>query len=151
MFFDDDEELWANDPRLILNHTKSLDLASRVQNGKVIDGVLLKMPANVAGRLGLPPLAELTYFDLHFGYLLPWIHAGPWGILKNFWKHLLRDYIGRDAPPLCIPSRVRKIISQRAKYLVLTSDIGRSYTDIVRYKGTWVVEIGCIGLRRFLL
>jgi hypothetical protein len=28
------------------------------------------MPANVAGRNGLPPLAELTYFDLHFGYLL---------------------------------------------------------------------------------
>jgi len=140
MFFDDDEELWANDPRLILNHTKSLDLASRVQNGKVIDGVLLKMPANVAGRHGLPPLAELTYFDLHFGYLLPWIHAGPWGILKNFWKHLLRDYIGRDAPPLCIPNRVRKIISQRAKYLVLTSDMGRPYTDIVRYKGTWVME-----------
>ena len=100
----------------------------------------------------LPPLAELTYLDLHFGYLLPWIHAGPWGILKNFWKHLLRDYTGRDAPPLCIPNRVRKIMSERAKYLVLTSDMGRPYTDIVRYKVTWVMENWLHWtLRRFLL
>jgi hypothetical protein len=31
-------------------------------------------------------------------------------------------------------------MSERAKYLVLTSDMGRPYTDIVRYKDTWVME-----------
>ena len=34
-----------------------------------------EMPANVAGRHGITPLASLSYFDLHLGYLLPWIHA----------------------------------------------------------------------------
>ena len=31
-------------------------------------------------------------------------------------------------------------MSERAKYLVLTSDMWRPYTDIVKYKGTWVME-----------
>ena len=34
----------------------------------------------------------------------------------------------------------RKKMSSRAKYLVLTSDMGRPYTDILRCKGTWVME-----------
>ena len=139
MFFGH-EMMLANDPRLLLTHEKSLELASAVQNGKVIDGVLKKMPASVAGRHGIPPLAELSYFDLHFGYLLPWIHAGPWGVLKSFWKYLLRDYTGTRPPAFAIPNADRKKMSSRAKYLVLTSDMGRPYTDIVRYKGTWVME-----------
>jgi len=138
MFFGDRTVL-AYDASLILNHAKSLDLARRVQDGVVINGTLQKLPANVAGRHGIPPLASLSYFDLHFGYLLPWIHAGPWGILKNFWKHLLRDYTGQ-APALVISKAGRKQMSERAKYLVLTSDMGRPYTDIVKYKGTWVME-----------
>ena len=137
MFFGH-EMMFATDPRLLLTHEKSLELASCVQNGKVIDGVLKKMPASVAGRHGIPPLAELSYFDLHFGYLLPWIHAGPWGVLKSFWKYLLRDYTGTRPPAFAIPNADRKKMSSRAKYLVLTSDMGRPYTDIVRYKGTWV-------------
>jgi hypothetical protein len=139
MFFGH-EMMLANDPRLLLTHEKSLELASAVQNGKVKDGVLKKMPASVAGRHGIPPLAELSYFDLHFGYLLPWIHAGPWGVLKSFWKYLLRDYTGTRPPAFAIPNADRKKMSSRAKYLVLTSDMGRPYTDIVRYKGTWVME-----------
>ena len=139
MFFGH-EMMLANDPRLLLTHEKSLELASCVQNGKVKDGVLKKMPASVAGRHGIPPLAELSYFDLHFGYLLPWIHAGPWGVLKSFWKYLLRDYTGTRPPAFAIPNADRKKMSSRAKYLVLTSDMGRPYTDIVRYKGTWVME-----------
>ena len=139
MFFGH-EMMFATDPRLLLTHEKSLELASAVQNGKVIDGVLKKMPASVAGRHGIPPLAELSYFDLHFGYLLPWIHAGPWGVLKSFWKYLLRDYTGTRPPAFAIPNADRKKMSSRAKYLVLTSDMGRPYTDIVRYKGTWVME-----------
>ena len=98
------------------------------------------MSASVAGRHGIPPLAELSYFDLHFGYLLPWIHAGPWGVLKSFWKYLLRDYTGTRPPAFAIPNADRKKMSRRARYLVLTSDMGRPYTDIVRYKGTWVME-----------
>ena len=139
MFFGH-EMMLATDPRLRLTHDKSLELASAVQNGKVIDGVLKKMPASVAGRHGIPPLAELSYFDLHFGYLLPWIHAGPWGVLKSFWKYLLRDYTGTRPPAFAIPNADRKKMSRRAEYLVLTSDMGRPYTDIVRYKGTWVTE-----------
>jgi hypothetical protein len=59
--------------------------------------------------------------------------------LKNFWKHLLRDYTGQ-APALIISKAGRKQMSERAKHLVLTSDMGRPYTDIVKYKGTWVME-----------
>ena len=103
MFFGH-EMMLANDPRLLLTHEKSLELASCVQNGKVKDGVLKKMPASVAGRHGIPPLAELSYFDLHFGYLLPWIHAGPWGVLKSFWKYLLRDYTGTRPPAFAVPN-----------------------------------------------
>ena len=89
MFFGH-EMMFATDPRLLLTHETALELASCVQNGKVIDGVLKELSASVAGKYGSPPLAELSYFDLHFGYLLPWIHAGPWGVLKSFWKYLLR-------------------------------------------------------------
>ena len=139
MMFFKDRAVLAYDRGLILNHAMSLDLARRVQDGVVINGTLQKMPANVAGRHGIPPLASLPYLDLHFGYLLPWIHAGPWGILKNFWKHLLRDYTGQP-PALIISKAGRKKMSKRAKYLVLPSDMGRPYTDIVKYKGTWVME-----------
>ena len=133
MFFKDRAVL-AYDRGLILNHAMSLDLARRVQDGVVINGTLQKIPANVAGRHGIPPLASLSYFDLHFGYLLTWIHAGPWGILKNLWKHLLRDYTGQS-PALIISKAGRKKMSERAKYLVLPSDMGRPYTNIVKYKG----------------
>lgn len=112
MFFGH-EMMLANDPRLLLTHEKSLELASCVQNGKVKDGVLKKMPASVAGRHGIPPLAELSYFDLHFGYLLPWIHAGPWGVLKSFWKYLLRDYTGTRPPAFAIPNAFRRYYYER--------------------------------------
>jgi len=99
-----DRMVLAYDSNLILNHAMSLDLARRVQDGVVINGTLQKMPANVAGRHRIPPLASLSYFDLHFGYLLPWIHAGLWVILKNFWKHLLRDFYSEKVEKNC-PAR----------------------------------------------
>ncbi len=110
MFYKDRAVL-AYDRGLILNHAVSLDLARRVQDGVVINGTLQKMPANVAGRRGIPPLASLSYFD--FAYLLSCILAGARGILKNFWKHLLRDYTGQ-APALIIEGQKNRCPNMRS-------------------------------------
>lgn len=129
---EEDTELYAWDERVLHCHGTSSSLMEMVEAGE--------LHPSSAGRKGVPQLAKLDTFDLHNGFLLPWVHAGPWGIVKDFWYFVLQDYKG-ECPSNVIPKgQHRKRIAELGNHLVLTSDMGRGYTDIISSKGTWVME-----------
>lgn len=68
--------LYATDPRLYLDHEKCVKIHDAVKTG-----VLNKQEC---GREPDPPLARIPFFDICFGHVIPWVHAGLYGVLKDF-------------------------------------------------------------------
>jgi hypothetical protein len=134
------KDVFAWDESLYLDDKTSRRLASKTDSGE--------LPSNITGRHGMSPLAELPGFDVHSGFLLPWIHACYWGVMKNFWGYILMDYTG-ERPRHVLPKMAkgctdckhpRYIISKLGSHLQIPSDAGRPYLDITRYRGSWVME-----------
>ena len=125
------EKLDAWDKRLALNHKTSMDLATRVERKE--------LEPNKAGRHGITLLAKLPAFDTHYGFLIPAAHLIINGLLKGFWYYVLMDYTGA-CPRNVLPNRARNELTKRGKRLQLPHDMGRPYVDIVKKKGTWVME-----------
>jgi hypothetical protein len=76
--------LYATDHRLFLDHEKCVKIHDAAKAG-----VLNKQEC---GREPDPPLARIPFFDICFGHVIPWVHAGLYGVLKDFiYKVILSD------------------------------------------------------------
>ena len=64
--------LYATDHRVYLDHEKCVKLHDAVKTG-----VLTKQEC---GREPDPPLARIPFFDICFGHVIPWVHAGLYGV-----------------------------------------------------------------------
>ena len=124
----------ANDSRLFLNHESCLKLHAAVKDDKDEAGMKLY------GRYPKPPLARLPHFDMCFGPLLPWIHAGIWGIVRDFWRNVLLKKDNIERPGWTLDEPTKKKISELGKQLVLPCSVGRPYTDVITKSGTWIME-----------
>ena len=130
----DEMKMHAYDSRLLLDHESCLKLHEAVKDDKDKDGMTLY------GRYPKPPLARLPHFDMCFGPLLPWIHAGIWGIVRDFWRNVLLKKDNIDRPGWTLNEATKKKISELGNKLVLPSSVGRPYTDVITKSGTWIME-----------
>jgi hypothetical protein len=131
---DDNMKMFAYDNRLLTDHESCLKLHEAVKDDK--DDVGMKK----YGRYPKPPLARLPHFDICFGPLLPWIHAGIWGIVRDFWRNVLLKKDSIDRPGWTLNEATKKKISELGKQLVLPCSVGRPYTDVITKSGTWIME-----------
>lgn len=67
-----------------LDHEKCVKLHDAVKNGD--------LNKQECGRESDPPLARIHFLNICFGHVIPWVHAGLYGVLRDFiYKVILSD------------------------------------------------------------
>jgi hypothetical protein len=87
--------------------------------------------------------ALLSYVSYNNLWLVPIAHTLYYGVVKAFVSHLLRPLPSRASGagiPNIISRQARKVIQQRGSHMLLTSDFGRPYKDVIKYMGSYRME-----------
>ena len=121
------DDVFANDPRLVLDDAMAQHMAECVQLGLLTQ--------RSAGRKCLSTFAQLPYFDMVWSFALPWMHAGILGVVKRFWKCLFGDVAGASYLKCKLRKEDINFIEQNGKGILVPSDITRGYACICKYKG----------------
>jgi hypothetical protein len=97
-------------------------------------------PPERLGNKFLPvPAKFLSYFDMSWGFQIPWAHAGLLRAVKSFWQLVLGKY-GNEPKGYHILFSGRKLMTSRAAFIHCTHEAGRAYTDICSTMGSWTME-----------
>ena len=81
----------------------------------------------------------LPYVDYNNLFVVPVAHVLLYGLVASFINYILRDgNQGPDYPVL--NSATRKTIQQRGSGIGVTSEFGRRYKDVIKYKGSYRME-----------
>ncbi len=131
---------FAGDNACKLSHENQLERAEDVERERITPGVnpkALKARGLELGCHGLSPVIQaLPYLHYSNAFPVPIAHSGPFGVVKRFWELTLNT----QTDNLRISTASMKIIRDRAEDIIDTLDFGRSYTDITKQSGTWVME-----------
>lgn len=102
-----------------------------------------RLDPNKCGNKFLPEIAKaLPYFDMSWGFAIPFAHAALLGVVKSFWLLALFNYTCKEAEreSYWIPKARRKLMAARAVMIRCTVEAGRPYRDIVATSGGWTME-----------
>lgn len=115
-----------------LDHDKQLARAELVAHGV--------LPKDV-GCHGLSCVIEqLSYSDAQDTFVAGVPHAGVYGVVKDFFNHILKPVSGSVSHAYALSNEARRVIENRASHVVPTCDFGRTYTDIIKKRGNWTME-----------
>jgi hypothetical protein len=86
-------------------------------------------------------LTTLPYLSFNNMWLVPVAHAFYYGVVKGFVAFLLRPMSEvHDGDENVIGQADRSTISGRARHVLLTSEFGRKYKDVVKYHKSYRME-----------
>lgn len=77
----------------------------------------------------------LPYCDYNNLFIVPVAHVLLYGLVASFISYILKDGCKHQ-----LSSATRKIITERGKDIGVTSEFGRSYKDVIQYKGSYRME-----------
>jgi hypothetical protein len=94
---------------------------------------------------GLSPIIEfIPYVDYNNIWIVPLGHAFLFGVVSHVihlaFQDMRRPTTGEDYPVGVIPHVIRKVIATRGSNLRVTSEFGRRYKDVEKYKGSYTME-----------
>lgn len=93
----------------------------------------------LSGRHGVSPFTEyLPYIDINSFFTVPVMHALLFGVVPAFVKYILRK--SDQSGPHVLANEVKAMIRDRAGDIVVTSDFGRRYKDVIKYVGSYTME-----------
>jgi hypothetical protein len=131
---------FAGDNVCKLSHEQQVERAEEVEHERMTPGVdvtALKGLGLEVGCHGFSPVIKaLPYLHYNNSYPVPIAHSGPFGVVKRFWEMAFNTQI----EGLRISKSALKQIRARARDIIDTLDFGRTYTDITKQAGTWVME-----------
>jgi hypothetical protein len=129
----------VGDHRLKHNHESQADRAWRAVIALVLPegcGTTRKEAeeaARVTGVHGASVLMDLPYMNLQEFFLVPVAHALLYGVAKRLVQTLIRPLRGATGKPQAFTYKERRIIVARAGDIIISSDFGRPYRDMVNY------------------
>jgi len=105
----------------------------------------VKLQHRVLGAKGLClPNEVLKYTSPNNLFVVPVAHSILYGMVASFVAHVLRKVPapsrGGAFPDDCITYEQRACISARADHIVVTSEFGKKYKCVVKYKGSYRME-----------
>jgi hypothetical protein len=101
-----------------------------------------ELEAKDCGNHYLPEVAaKLRYFEMDWGFPIPWGHAGLLGCVKDLFRELLSKYPNEaQRKPHAISNAKRRIISPRAAHVRVPHEVGRPYKDVVHHWKSYTME-----------
>jgi hypothetical protein len=101
----------------------------------------LTKPNECGNHLLLQLAAKLRYFELDWGFSIPWGHACLLGCVKGLFKELFSPFTSEAARPAHEISHARRrIITSRASRVSVTHEVGRPYKDVVHCWKSYTIE-----------
>ena len=111
------------------------------QRGLAVDMGIVD--AEDVGCWGLSKVAAaLPYVSMNNLHLIPFAHAGLYGVVKDFYRYLLgtKKTAAHPGTAGIISNAAKKVMSNRAAHIVQTMDFDRPYRDIIHQRGEWTME-----------
>jgi hypothetical protein len=135
--------VYAMNEKLFLNHDECMAIHEAVKRGEIT--------TEYSGRKADPPLALCETFNICHGHVIPWVHAGLYGICKDFFTKCVfcdvKKFKKQPVPHYVMYNKTgrmgrkwREEFSELGTFLVLPSDAGRHYKDITQYAKSYVME-----------
>lgn len=122
------KRMYVGDKRLQLDIDQQRARGERVEAGAV---------PMVEGCTGVSCLSSLWYVDLSSIFVLPVAHALLYGVIKSFVEYILRPlFLARPAgePDDIVRGPGRKFMREAAAFISVTSDFGRKYKCVEKYR-----------------
>lgn len=136
----------VRDPALQLSHEQQIRraraltrLQAKARAGKVTKTKLQEARKSTGSKgLSIIPFI-LPYVDYNNLFVVPVAHVLLYGLVASFINYILRD--GNQGPDFpVLNSATRKTIQQRGSGIGVTSEFGRRYKDVIKYKGSYRME-----------